>query len=32
MMVARGAADAVPLQGGENDYSITVNIVFEIEQ
>lgn len=32
MMVARSAADSVPLQGGENDYRITVNIVFEIEQ
>ena len=31
MMVARGAADAVPLHGGENDYIITVNIVFVTE-
>ncbi len=32
MMMARDAGGAVPLQGGENDYRITVNMVFEIEQ
>lgn len=31
MMVAR-SADAVPLQGGESDYRITVTMVFEIAQ
>lgn len=32
MMVAKADAGAVPVQGGESDYRITVNVVFELKQ